>query len=234
MSSASTAKQNINTQLVLLGFIAMTIAFAFVAFITNMIVNSKVNAFAANVSTQLAANQNNPVTVGTPAQSNSLGGCTSPADAAAATSAAAGTGTDAQTNVLPWASKPGKFAFALGNYSQSNSSVTNVTSNNTYVKDSYNTSRSTNILVTNNGNDYSDHRNSGNTTTTNTDNSNNSTNVNIQNSGNTTTTNTDNSNNSVNTNIQDFSNNSVNNSGNTTTTNTDNSVNTNVAALVIL
>lgn len=224
MNTSSTKQITISNQLMLVIFGAMVIAFGFVAFITNTIVDSKVNAFAANMSAQLAANQNNPITVGGGSQSNALGGCTSPADAAATTT----DGATSQSNVSPFGST-GRYLLPFGNYSQSNSSTTNVSSTNTYIKDSYNTARNrtTNVLVTNNGNTFTDNRNSGNNNgnTTVNDNSDNSTNVNIQDNGNTTTN--DNSDNSTNTNIQDFSNNSTNNSNN-------NNGNTNVSDNVVV
>jgi hypothetical protein len=193
-------QQTISTKLVLTLFAAMIMAFAFVAFLTNMIVNSKVSA----------AYQNNPVTVAAPTQTNAVpapvvagGACVVPASAASGEVVSTVSGSGG-TLYLPWS---GGYALA-GTYSPSNSSTINTTSTNTYINDSYNTANMTatdnrwsgNTLIANNGNTdnrnsgntYTDNRNSGNTTNTtttiNTDNSNNSTNTNIQNSGNTTNT----------------------------------------------
>lgn len=203
-----TSAQSVNTKLILLVFAAMTLAFAFIAILTNMIVNSKVGA----LTEQLSAYQHNPVTVASSGQVNGVG-CISPNEETANAGSTAGT----QTNTLPWQTGNVKYLAPLGNYSQSNSSVTNTTSTNTFVNDSYN-SRSS-VVVANNGNTdnrfsgnaYTDNRNSGNTTTTTVvtaiDNSNNS----VNNSGNTTITD-----------------NSVNDSGNIT----DNSVTTNTGVII--
>jgi hypothetical protein len=192
------SQQTISTKLVVTLFAAMIMAFAFVAFLTNMIVNSKVNA----------AYQNNPVTVAAPTQTNAApvvaaGACVMPANSQSGDVAGTVSGAGGVMH-LPWS---GGYALA-GTYSPSNTSTINTSSTNTYINDSYNTANlnatdnrwSGNTLIANNGNTdnrnsgntYTDNRNSGNTTNTNTtvntDNSNNSTNTNIQDSGNTTNT----------------------------------------------
>lgn len=185
--------QTISTKLLMSFFIAMIMAFAFVAILTNMIINSKVNA----------AYQSNPVTVAAPTQTNnppvaSVSACALPAGSQAASPDTVTGGGTESAFALPWSAG---YAVA-GNYSQSNSSVMNTTSTNTFIKDSYNSTSSKmvdnrwsgNSLSANNGNTYTDNRNSGNSTNTttnttvNTDNSNHSVNTNIQDSGNTTNT----------------------------------------------
>ena len=210
MATANSAqRQTINTQLILIGFAAMTIAFAFVAVLTNMIVNSKVNAIARSY-------QNNPVTVAAAPQTNTVGAtsCVAPSTTAVVSDPVTGT----QTNVLGGVggSSSASWVLPLGNYSQSNSSTTNTTSNNTFIKDSYNTTNTT--TTTTNNTDNSDHSvdtsHSGNTHT--------DVDVDVDVNNTTTTTNTDNSNNSVNT---DSSN--SNNTSTVTNTNNQNIGNTN-------
>ncbi len=159
--------QSVNTKLILLVFAAMTLAFGFVAIITNMIVDSKVNALTA----QLAAYQQNPVTVTPGAQSNSIGACVSPNEEAAQAG-----NTSSQNN-------GSGYTKYLAPISQSNSSTTNVTSNNSYViRDSGNTTNTDNSVTIQDNN-----VNSGNTDNSVTI----SDNIVISDSGN--TTNTDNS-----------------------------------------
>lgn len=216
-SSRAANQQTLNTQLILVGFAAMTVAFAFVAIITNIVVNSKVNALSKSY-------QSNPVTVAAAPQTNTVtaASCVDPATTVSAEPAASG----GQTNTLPWGGPvaPAYKYILAGNYSsnQSNSSVTNTTSNNTFIKDSYNTTNRSMVITRDNGNTFApvatNNTNTTTTTTNNTDNSNNSVNTNTntstttttQDNGNTnapvfapttntnTTTNTDNSNNSVN------------------------------------
>lgn len=197
--SQQTITVNINQ--VLIAFVAaMGIACAFVAFVINTTIESKVSALTAqHAATSTAAPQTNNA----PAPAI---GCVDPAASASAdvdvsgvVSKAAGTSTKSLGYV--------KYLPANVSYNQSNtqttsSTSTNVNTDNRYSGNTLNSSHSfTNNQAWNNGNTT----NSGNTTSTTTTTTT-TTNNNI-------TTVTDNSDNSVNTNIQDNGN--TTNSGNT-------------------
>lgn len=190
---------NVNIGQILLAFIAaMIVAGAFVAYITNTIVDSKVSAMT---------NVQNPTTTAAAPQSNIAGGfCTDPSTPPVAD-------TSSPANLPSVANNPNMLRAAYGpvnlSYNQSNTSSTTNTSTNTNVDSRY--SGNTNSQSWNNGNTLTDNRNSGNTTVTD---SGNTTTI-VANNGNTTNTNsgntvvTDNSStttvtdNSVNTNVSD-------------------------------
>lgn len=218
MAQVSTQQINVSHLLVAM-FFMMLAAGAFVVIVTNTLVNSQVNA----LSGRLAA-QHNPVTV-TPAAQTNVAPDTVCVDPSAA---------DDEGHVLGASTGEGAAVFALAqraagrgylplasiSYNQSNSSTTTTSSTNTFIKDSYNSSRSesSRVLITNNGN--TDNRHSGNTANvTLTDN---------RNSGNTSNTSTTNNTTTNTTNTTTVIRDNNKNNGNTSDSNNDNSTNVDV------
>lgn len=203
---------NVNVGQLMVGLVvSLAIACGFIAYITNTIINSKVDAISQvqNPVTPVAAPQTN--TAGglciAPNADAEVTGTTTPINMAGITSPGSSTST---LSTLRHAASGGSVSL---NYNQSNtsnnstSSVSTITDNRNSGNTRNDSRFSGNTLsytdTSNSGNTITqiDSRNSGNTTNTNTTVST-ITNT-IANSGNTTTTNTDNSNNSINTLITD-------------------------------
>lgn len=192
MSSTGQQAINININQIIVAFVAsMVISAAFVAFITNAIINGKVNALddQANPASATAAAQTNNapddlcVGVATPQNGDTAG--------------AAGVGN---TNGLKFLAGGGSFSYTLN---QSNSSTTTNNTTNTAIDNRVDNRYSGNSLSfslrMNNGNttNSGNTSDSGNTAVSAVDNSNNS----VNNSGNTANTVNDNSDSSIHDNL---------------------------------
>lgn len=191
---------SININQVIVAFIAsMAIICAFIAFMTNTIVNSKVNAIDT---------VNNPVTSTAAPQTNTAGGlCTAPEATEGDEGDAAAVGSLVSSSLKGYKTLPFNVTYNQSNTSNTSTTNTSTTTDSRFSGNSFALSNSQSWSW-NNGNSSS----TSTTTTTNTDNSNNSTNTNIQA--------WDNNNNNGNSSSNTSTTNNTNNTSTNTTTNT--------------
>ncbi len=202
---------NINiTQLLIAMVASMAIICAFIAYMTNVLVTSKVNALD---------DIKNPVTTTAPAQSNVAGGlCTDPSITAAAPAPGDVLGLGGPIGSPLATLRGGSVSLT---YNQSNTSTTNTSNTSTNVDSRF----SGNSISMFNGNALNSNNSSSVSSNTTTNTTNNTTNTNIQ----TWDNNNNNGNSSTNT-----SNNTTNTNTTVNTDNSNNSTNTAVIVPIIL